>query len=54
MNGGYEAITEAASKAADESKPISDLRASADYRKDMCKVLTKRALRIAFERAEAN
>jgi carbon-monoxide dehydrogenase medium subunit len=38
-------IEKAAQAASDESSPISDLRASADYRKDMVKVFTGYALR---------
>jgi carbon-monoxide dehydrogenase medium subunit len=54
LDGGQDAVNEAALMAAEEARPISDHRASASYRKDMCRVLTKRALRIALERAEAN
>jgi len=47
-----EAIIEKASQAAsEEAKPISDVRASAEYRRMMCKVLTARALKQALERA---
>jgi len=46
-----ELIQEAGDVAADESKPISDLRASATYRKQMVAVLTRRALEEARERA---
>jgi carbon-monoxide dehydrogenase medium subunit len=53
MQGGVESISEVAETAADEAKPISDVRASAEYRRDMCRVLSERALKIAFERAEA-
>ena len=38
-------------KASEESKPISDMRASAEYRKKMVAVLTERALTEAHERA---
>jgi carbon-monoxide dehydrogenase medium subunit len=38
-------IEQAAQKTADETKPISDMRASAEYRREIVKVLTKRALR---------
>ena len=39
-----ELIEKAAQTAADEAKPISDVRGSASYRKEMVKVLTNRAL----------
>jgi CO/xanthine dehydrogenase FAD-binding subunit len=39
-----EVIEKAAEIAADESRPIDDQRASADYRREMVKVLTKRAI----------
>ena len=39
-----ELVERAASIAADEASPISDLRASAGYRKEMIKVLVKRGL----------
>lgn len=39
-----EAIERAAQIAAEESRPIDDHRASAEYRKEMVKVLTKRAI----------
>jgi aerobic carbon-monoxide dehydrogenase medium subunit len=38
-------IEKAARAASDESSPISDVRASADYRKDMVQVFTRYALR---------
>ena len=48
-----EALVEEASKtAADETKPISDVRASAEYRREVSKVLVKRALQKALERAK--
>ena len=40
-----ELIEKAAEAAAEEAKPISDLRGSASYRKEMVKVLTKRGIR---------
>jgi len=42
----------AAKVAADATKPISDHRASAGYRRDMSNVLVKRAIIEAYERAE--
>ncbi len=54
MRGGkwtQELIEKAATRAVEESKPISDVRASADYRKKMVAVLTLRALEEAHERA---
>jgi carbon-monoxide dehydrogenase medium subunit len=44
-------IEEAARAAADESKPIDDVRASAWYRKKMVMVATKRAIGVAMEQA---
>jgi carbon-monoxide dehydrogenase medium subunit len=45
-----ETAAEAASK---ETKPISDLRSTAEYRKETVKVLVRRALEKALERAKA-
>ena len=42
-------IEEAAQIASKEAKPISDVRASAEYREEMVKVLTKRAFTQAWE-----
>ena len=46
-----EAIREAARLAAHESEPTADLRGSEEYKRDMVRVLTGRALRLALERA---
>jgi len=46
-----ELLEEVARHAASECKPISDVRTSAEYRREMCSVLVKRALREAHERA---
>ena len=48
-----EAITKAAETAAGETKPITDLRSTAEYRKEMARVLVTRALEKALERAKA-
>ncbi|MEE9519204.1 MAG: FAD binding domain-containing protein, partial [bacterium] len=46
-----ELIEEAAETAAQGTKPISDVRASAEYRREMSRVLVKRALIEALSRA---
>jgi CO/xanthine dehydrogenase FAD-binding subunit len=49
---GEELFACAGEKAATEAQPISDLRGSEQYRRDVVKVLTSRALKQACERAE--
>jgi len=44
-------IARAAEMAAEESKPITDLRSTGEYRKQMVAVLVKRAIKAALERA---
>lgn len=48
-----EAMAEAGRIAAGEAKPISDFRASADYRRDLIAVLTRRVLENACSRAKS-
>lgn len=43
-------VEEAAKVAAEETKPITDLRSTAEYRKEMCRILVKRAIGRALER----
>jgi CO/xanthine dehydrogenase FAD-binding subunit len=50
-DGGAEAVAAAARAAAAESAPISDVRASADYRAAMAEVVARRAIDAAFTRA---
>ena len=50
---GEEAFAEAGRIAVTEAKPIDDFRASADYRRDLIAVLTRRALEGALEAANA-
>lgn len=49
--GGDEAIAAAAAAAAAESDPSADLRGQVDYKRDMVRVLTTRAVRRALARA---
>jgi carbon-monoxide dehydrogenase medium subunit len=46
-------IEEASRIASEEARPIDDVRGSAEYRRDMVYVLTRRGLRQALERAQA-
>jgi CO/xanthine dehydrogenase FAD-binding subunit len=50
-DGGEQAITEAARAAAQGSAPISDVRASADYRTAMAEIVGRRAIAAALTRA---
>jgi aerobic carbon-monoxide dehydrogenase medium subunit len=45
-------IKQAAELAAAESQPVDDIRGSAEYKRDLVRVLTARALRRALERAK--
>jgi carbon-monoxide dehydrogenase medium subunit len=45
-------IKQAAEQAAGESQPVDDIRGSADYKRDLVRVLTARALKQALKRAK--
>ena len=45
-------LSKVGESAAEDSLPIDDIRGSADYRRKLVKVLTQRAIKIAFERAK--
>ena len=51
---GDAAIQIAAEAAREAAKPISDMRGTAEYRKHLCEVLTRRALNTAVERAQGS
>jgi carbon-monoxide dehydrogenase medium subunit len=48
-----EAIIEAAETAAGETKPITDLRSTAEYRREMTGVLARRAIEKALQQVKA-
>jgi carbon-monoxide dehydrogenase medium subunit len=49
-----ELFEEAAVRASEESKPITDVRGTKEHRRSLVKVLTRRALEEAFDRAHRN
>ena len=49
-----ENIEKAGGLAKDATKPISDMRGTAEYRQHLCTVLTKRSLKQSIERAKEN
>ena len=48
-----ELVKQAAETASDEARPISDIRSSAEYRSEIVRVLTRRALNQAREKAKS-
>jgi carbon-monoxide dehydrogenase medium subunit len=50
---GGELIEEVAKRAAEEGKPISDVRATANYRREIIEVLVDRAIRESMRRIES-
>jgi carbon-monoxide dehydrogenase medium subunit len=50
---GPEAVHEASKIAAEESSPAADLRGSEGYKRDMVRVMTGRAVRLALKRARS-
>ena len=49
---GSDSVEKAAVVAQEAARPIDDMRGTADYRRHLVGVLTKRALKVAIERAE--
>jgi len=47
-----ENLGEAAEKVAEEVRPVTDIRSTAEYRREVAKVLAGRGIRIALERAK--
>ena len=47
-------IQQTAQRASEEAQPISDIRSSADYRREMVKVLTKQAIKQALGQAPSD
>lgn len=48
-----ELIQRTAQRASEEAQPISDIRSSADYRREMVKVLTRQAIKQALTQAQS-